>query len=476
MSARSRLRVVLLVDLILTALGAESVAAQGSADRLSDLLGDGTVPAGLGVNVHFTAGHADDLGRIRNAGFRIVRTDLLWDSVERERGIYDWAPFDALVADMRSARLTPLLILAYSNRLYAPRIPSAPDTPSRAYAVPLNGEARSAFMRFARAAAERFGTDVVWEIWNEPDLNFGPPFDLDAYLRFAMETCRQIRGAVPGSVVIGPAASGFAWPLLRHFLAADSAGCFDAVSVHPYRDRAPDDVLSDWFRLTHLACKYRSPCPVLVSSEWGYSAIGGAWSPERQADYVLRLYLLNLLAGVPVSILYDWQDDGLDPREKEANFGLLDYRGAPKPVYRALTELLQSLDGLSLMGRVPTGNVRLFVLAFGRDGIARRLVGWHRDDGDAELRLPERTCIVPVSAFGQSLIISDDCLSSTTTIALPTRLHITSRPAVWDITAPPNAAAGDPVRVPSVPSNARKHRTGDAERRLRYHARSRERV
>ena len=443
MSARSRLLFALLVGLMLTALGAGSVAAQGSAGRLSDFLGDGTVPSGLGVNVHFTAGHADDLVQIRNAGFRIVRTDLLWDAVERQSGVYDWAPFDALVADMRSARLTPLLILAYSNRLYAPPIPGAPDTPSRAYAVPREGEARSAFMRFSRAAAERFGTAVVWEIWNEPDLNFGSPVDLDAYVGFAMETCSQIRHAVPAAVVIGPAASGFAWRLLRHFLAADSAGCFDAVSVHPYRDRAPDDVLGDWFRLAHLACESRTPCPALVSGEWGYSAMGGAWSAERQADYVLRLYLLNLLAGVPVSILYDWQDDGPDPHEKEANFGLLDYRGAPKPAYRALTKLLQSLDGLSLMGRVPAGDERLFLLAFGRDGIARRLVGWGAADADAELRLPEPACIVPVSAFGQRLSISGDCPASAATIAVPSRLHLTSRPAVWGIATPPHAAAGE---------------------------------
>src|SRR5690348_17846712 len=271
------LRKALLVCVIAMHMASDGFA-QTLPGRLGHLLGESAVPSGLGVNIHFTAGHANALRQIRSFGFQIVRTDLLWAEVERERGIYDWRPFDALVDDVRAAGLVPLLILAYSNPLYSPRLPGNENVPSRSFAAPKGGAAREGFMRFARAAAEHFGGNVIWEVWNEPDLNFGTPVDHESYVSFALETCRQIRDVLPNGVVIGPAASGFTWRLLRELVTSDRLACFDAISVHPYRDRAPDDVLSDWATLSEMVCPAEPTCPALVSSEWGYSAWGGEWT------------------------------------------------------------------------------------------------------------------------------------------------------------------------------------------------------
>jgi hypothetical protein len=102
--------------------------------------------------------------------------------------------------------------------------------------------------------------------------------------------------------------------------------------------------------------------------------------------------MLNLLAGVPVSIIYDWQDDGPSPSDKESNFGLLDYRGSPKPVYRALHRLLSELDGLNFIGRIDIHQLGAVVLAFGTNARPIRLVGWSQTvDGD--IVVPEGACI-----------------------------------------------------------------------------------
>jgi len=109
---------LLLAAFLLASSGWQPASAQVSG-RIARLIGDASVPNGLGVNVPFAAGHADSVARIRDTGFRIVRTDLLWAQVERQQGVYDWAPFDGLVADLRAVGLAPLLILDYSNPLYA---------------------------------------------------------------------------------------------------------------------------------------------------------------------------------------------------------------------------------------------------------------------------------------------------------------------------------------------------------------------
>ncbi|KAA2212044.1 glycoside hydrolase 5 family protein [Teichococcus oryzae] len=352
-----------------------------SANRLTERLGDAGVTAGLGVNVHFPPGRPRDFARIRAAGFRVVRTDLLWAHTETEPGRYDWRAMDSLLREMEAHGLKPLLILAYSNPLYAPRLEGRPDAPSLSHAAPLEGPAREAFMRFAEAAASHYRGRVIWEVWNEPDHNFGHPVDLRAYLGFAAEACARMRAREPEAVVIGPAASGFLWWFLKAFLDQDAEGCFDAVSVHPYRDRAPEDVIADWVALEALARQaahaHGRPPAALANTEWGYSSTGGEWSRERQADYVARLWLLDRMAKVPLTIVYDWWDDGPDPREKEASFGIVDHGGVPKPLHGSLSRLAAELDGLHYLGRIAAGRNSTFLLAFGdRSGEVAKIVGW----------------------------------------------------------------------------------------------------
>jgi polysaccharide biosynthesis protein PslG len=193
---RARDLVWLLLAAFLVASSGWQPASAQVADRIARLIGDAAVPNGLGVSVHFVAGHADSVARIKDTGFRIVRTDLLWAQVEQQQGVYDWAPFDALVADLRAAGLVPLFILDYSNPRYTTPVRGREADPSKAFTAPSGGEARAGFMRYARAAALRYGSNVIWEIWNEPDLNFGQPIDLDAYVDFAIEACKTVKGCL----------------------------------------------------------------------------------------------------------------------------------------------------------------------------------------------------------------------------------------------------------------------------------------
>jgi hypothetical protein len=173
-----------------------------------------------------------------------------------------------------------------------------------------------------------------------------------------------------------------------------------------------------------MVCPAGPACPALVSSEWGYSAWGGEWTAERQADYVLRLYMLNLLAHVPVTIIYDWQDDGPAPNDKESNFGLLDYRGSPKQVYWALHRLLGELDGLHFMGRIDVHQPGLVVLAFGTRARPIRLVGWS-ETIDRNIVVPEGACITTRKDWRAVASCPADAVAVPRAVAI----HLTSRPA-----------------------------------------------
>ena len=45
---------------------------------------------------------------------------------------------------------------------------------------------------------------------------------------------------------------------------------------------------------------------------------------QLQGDYLARSWLVNLSQSIPLSIWYDWKNDGTDPTDPEDNFGTVD--------------------------------------------------------------------------------------------------------------------------------------------------------
>jgi len=321
------------------------------------------LPAGVGVNIHFVSGHGRDLDLIAAAGFKFVRMDFIWDSIERKPGQYDWSNYDRLLADLDQRGLRAILILDYSNPLHEETVTS-PDPlkqfPRKTTASPRHAESIAAFARWAAASTRHFHDHhVLWEIWNEPNGNFwSPKPDALEYTSLALATCRAIRQAEPQAAIIGPASSGFPWEFLETFLKSGVLEYLQAVSVHPYRDKnhPPETATADFQKLRALIDTCAPPSrkgkiPIL-SGEWGYPAHDHGVTPEAQADFIVRQQLSNLLSGIPLSIWYDWKNDGQNPADNEQNFGTVRDDLSPKPAYLALQKMVRALDGYRIVRRL----------------------------------------------------------------------------------------------------------------------------
>jgi hypothetical protein len=55
---------------------------------------------------------------LSHTGWNYIRTDLLWESIETKKGIYDFSAYDVLVADLVKRNIKALFILDYGNILY----------------------------------------------------------------------------------------------------------------------------------------------------------------------------------------------------------------------------------------------------------------------------------------------------------------------------------------------------------------------
>ena len=334
----------------------------------------------LGVNIHFTDPKPGEMEQIRAAGFHWIRLDLSWGGIEREPGKYDFSAFDRLMATLKAnGGIRPLFILDYGNDLYGKGSPRTP-------------EARAAFARFAAATVTHFKNQgVIWEMWNEPNISFWKPApNVDEYIALALETGKAIRQAAPDEYYIGAGVSTMDFAFLERCFQAGLLQYWDAVSFHPYRNNAPETAAPDFERVRELIARYapKSKSVPLISSEWGYSEQYPNLNLALQSRYIARELLSNAMNGLPVSIWYDWHDDGLDPKDAEHHFGTVynDYK--PKPTYLAVQTLTETLRGFHYNKRLALDSPDDYCLLFDNGKGEARFALWTTNPKPHEVLLP----------------------------------------------------------------------------------------
>src|ERR1044071_2090900 len=199
------------------------------------------LPAGVGVNIHFVTGHQKDFDLIAAAGFKFIRMAFGWVATEPKKGEYHWNEYEELLSNLDQRGIRALFILDYSHHLYEQEVTSPHPfngAPHKTTASPQHPESVAAYSKWAAAAVAHFkGRHVIWEIWNEPNIQFwNPKPDAHQYTELAVATCKAIREADPAATIFAPASSGFPWEFLETLFQSGILKYLDAVSVHPYRD------------------------------------------------------------------------------------------------------------------------------------------------------------------------------------------------------------------------------------------------
>jgi hypothetical protein len=368
------------------------------------------IPAGVGVNIHFVRGHERDLELIEAAGFKFVRMDFDWNAIERKKGEYNWSDYDELTLNLERHGLRAIYIFDYSNPLYEEKVESQnalkTDIKERDTGSPQHPGSIGAYAAWAAASAKHFhGHHIVWEIWNEPNGFFWKPKpDAAQYSALAVAAAKAVREAEPDATIIGPALSGFEPPFMDTFLKSGVLEYVDAVSVHPYRSpkQWPETAEPDYKKLREKIAQYapagKTNMPIL-SGEWGYSTAVGHISPETQAAYLVRQQLFNLLNGIPLSIWYDWKNDGTDALEVEHNFGTVTDKLEPKPAYEAIKMMTHELAGYRIERRIETAP-QDFVLVFTNSSGVKKLAAWTTRDAHTISIKPVQGEVPDVSGIG----------------------------------------------------------------------------
>jgi hypothetical protein len=251
--------------------------------------------------------------------------DLLWASVEPERGTYRWegvAELDANIMRLRAAGIEPMVIIQWSPE-WAQSIPDSFCSPPRPEYV-------ADFVRFVTAAAARYSSGPLkvdyWEIWNEPDFRRDqsgpanghgcwatttpPYYGGDYYGQVLKQVYPAIKAGNPRATVLAGALAHF-WPddtvtlgFLRGMLDAGAGASFDTLSFHAYNDYgAGDRLVFKANSLRRVLASYGLNKPLMATEiaatcvEWQGAPNNVACSPNfvlKQANYAARIYAVAM--------------------------------------------------------------------------------------------------------------------------------------------------------------------------------------
>jgi hypothetical protein len=361
-------------------------------------LPDATDPvAGMGVNIHFTDPKPGELEMLAQAGFRWVRMDFPWTQTEKQPGVYDFSAFDRLFASLDKFHLRAVMIFDYTNPLYDQGKPSCTDA------------GRQAFAKWAVAAVTHFkGRGVLWEIWNEPngDWFWKPKPNPEDYAKLAMTVTMAIHDAAPEEMVTGPALScGLPWPdpvkttFLDVVAGSGVLKYWPAITVHPYLRTSPETYKGIYDDSRQVIDKHAGPGQkvAIICGESGHntSTNSGDVDEVTQGEYVARTYLVDVLEGVPLTIWYDWHDDGPNPKDGEQRFGTVRYpyhAGAdpvyePKPAYLAAKTYASQLANTHFVERLKTDSPDDYLLSF-TSPAGPCVVAWTTAKNPHEVKIP----------------------------------------------------------------------------------------
>ncbi len=247
-------------------------------------------------------------------GARYIRLQAGWAKTEKVKGVYDFAWLDAIIDDAVSRGLEPWLQLSYGNPIY-------PGGGS----IFLNGgwptskEAVAAWMRWARATAERYKGKVhQWEIWNEPDNTLRRKnIPASGMVDLTIASARIIKEIDPDAKI---AAFGLAAPrkvescealvsdLAKKLKANNEEHLIDWITYHGYQYIPENSYFIDGVALLDMLKRcdlnvaiWQGECGAPSMGHMGGALADCDWTEQTQAKWDLRKVLTDHGNGVRTS-------------------------------------------------------------------------------------------------------------------------------------------------------------------------------
>ena len=300
----------------------------------------------FGAQAHFGQGKGNNPETFKlmsKAGIKYFRDEISWGLVEQKKGQYT---FDPRIDDwMRAAvanGVSPLILFDYGNGFYD------------GGASPTSPEAQAAFGEYCFQLVNHYkGQCHIWEVYNEPNIGFWVPKpDAVVYARLMKIAYAAAKRADPTCTVLGICTAGTDLTYMETVLKEGGANYMDAMSFHPYRYPGSPEK-TGFVHEVQAAHKLMERYGIgdkpmwLTEIGWPTQKDPAGVTEQMSGNCLVRMYTQALtMPFVRTVVWYDFQDDGIDEKYNEMNFGLIRWNTfAPKANYISYKMLTQYLTG-----------------------------------------------------------------------------------------------------------------------------------
>lgn len=293
---------------------------------------------------------------LKDAGVHTIRHDVLWKTVEKNKGVYNWAKNDQLLKDAEQSGLKVLIILM--------------ETPDWAK---LNGKRMidpkyyNDWQDFVSEATRRYNMDngtiakvsSTFEIWNEPYNTFeGTPAQMLETLNLAYTAIKKTN---PKSLVMIPSANY----LDSEWTTVLIGGKYDIYNLHIYSGLESSVDIIQKFKKS-IGNKKLAITETNIGFPGRSCSFVNNHSEKQMADMLVDRYVCTATAGADYVYYFSPFDLIAKPCKDEGGLykigfyqSQIDYRN-PRPIYTALKNMTTALIKQSILGDINSdGSVNL---------------------------------------------------------------------------------------------------------------------
>ncbi len=316
------------------------------------------------------AGAFDDqtLAKARAIGVKWTRITIGWDSVEKEKGRFDWARYDSTLDALLRFDIIPFVTLTRGNPIYTGVGRYDDPTLAAIYgtspAPPLSLDGQKAWLNFVGAAINRYKDRIrYWEVWNEPNHRkyWGAPPSGEDYGNLLRVTVKKIRSLHPDAKIIAGSTAGIQAEFTDQYMSRCDPEQIDIVSFHNYGNR-PEERVYRMPDFKKVLDKYKpgieiwqGECGIASQSRTTGWRGTGPWGLNIQAKWLLRQSFVDTwFCHATLSNYFKLFDEG-DP--------------APEPTERVLSDLDKKFGAPERRGsRVHANGINQKCLLFAGEG------------------------------------------------------------------------------------------------------------
>lgn len=312
-----------------------------------------------------------NLQMLRDIGAQMVRLDVAWAVVEKNVGVFDFSNLDRSFQAMRAKGLKLMLILDYGHPVHTGAWNAPPKTTAQL----------AKWSAYVTAVANHYhGDDIMYEVWNEPNLSgyWGGSPSAAEYVAVLDAATAALRAVRPEAYIItgGLSPAGIDPIAYISYIAqhADMSR-INAIGYHFYTTADWAPWASTGFNTGEENAPNRPETLVtvknniinalgehadkdIINTEAGFPLQHCLnLSENRQGILISRLLLSSVLGDIGGTIMYDLVNDGTNAGDSEHTYGLHRHDFTRKPSGYAFKSISRAFKDAITVEKKITGSL-----------------------------------------------------------------------------------------------------------------------